>query len=30
MAEVQPNVVVLLAGRWEVVDREYQGYGRTS
>jgi peptidoglycan/LPS O-acetylase OafA/YrhL len=23
--EVQPNVVVLLAGRWEVVDRQYQG-----
>ena len=23
--EVKPNVVVLLAGRWEVVDREYQG-----
>ncbi len=22
---VKPNVVVLLAGRWEVVDREYQG-----
>jgi hypothetical protein len=25
MGEVKPNVVVLLAGRWEVVDREYQG-----
>jgi peptidoglycan/LPS O-acetylase OafA/YrhL len=25
MAEVHPNVVVLLAGRWEVVDRQYQG-----
>ena len=25
MGEVHPNVVVLLAGRWEVVDREYQG-----
>jgi peptidoglycan/LPS O-acetylase OafA/YrhL len=25
MTEVKPNVVVLLAGRWEVVDREYQG-----
>ena len=25
MNEVKPNVVVLLAGRWEVVDREYQG-----
>ncbi|MBV8463686.1 MAG: acyltransferase [Acidimicrobiales bacterium] len=23
--EVRPNVVVLLAGRWEVVDRKYQG-----
>ena len=23
--EIKPNVVVLLAGRWEVVDREYQG-----
>ena len=23
--EVKPNVVVLLAGRWEVVDREYRG-----
>jgi peptidoglycan/LPS O-acetylase OafA/YrhL/lysophospholipase L1-like esterase len=23
--EVRPNVVVLLAGRWEVVDREYDG-----
>jgi lysophospholipase L1-like esterase len=23
--EVHPNVAVLLAGRWEVVDREYQG-----
>jgi peptidoglycan/LPS O-acetylase OafA/YrhL len=23
--EVHPNVVVLLAGRWEVVDREYEG-----
>jgi len=23
--EVKPNVAVLLAGRWEVVDREYQG-----
>ena len=23
--EVKPNVVVLLAGRWEVVDRQYQG-----
>ena len=23
--EVKPNVVVLLAGRWEVVDREYNG-----
>jgi hypothetical protein len=23
--DVKPNVVVLLAGRWEVVDREYQG-----
>ena len=23
--EVKPNVVVLLAGRWEVVDREYDG-----
>jgi peptidoglycan/LPS O-acetylase OafA/YrhL len=23
--QVKPNVVVLLAGRWEVVDREYQG-----
>ena len=22
---VKPNVAVLLAGRWEVVDREYQG-----
>ncbi len=22
---MKPNVVVLLAGRWEVVDREYQG-----
>jgi peptidoglycan/LPS O-acetylase OafA/YrhL len=25
MNEVNPNVVVLLAGRWEVSDREYQG-----
>jgi hypothetical protein len=25
MNEVRPNVVVLLAGRWEVADREYQG-----
>ena len=25
MAFDKPNVVVLLAGRWEVVDREYQG-----
>jgi peptidoglycan/LPS O-acetylase OafA/YrhL len=25
MSVVHPNVVVLLAGRWEVVDREYQG-----
>ncbi len=25
MADTHPNVVVLLAGRWEVVDREYQG-----
>ncbi|HEY1830044.1 MAG TPA: acyltransferase family protein [Acidimicrobiales bacterium] len=25
MAKTQPNVVVLLAGRWEVADREYQG-----
>jgi peptidoglycan/LPS O-acetylase OafA/YrhL len=25
MQEVKPNVVVLLAGRWEVVDRLYQG-----
>ncbi len=25
MNETQPNVVVLLAGRWEVVDREYRG-----
>ena len=25
MNVVKPNVVVLLAGRWEVVDREYQG-----
>ena len=25
MNAVKPNVVVLLAGRWEVVDREYQG-----
>jgi peptidoglycan/LPS O-acetylase OafA/YrhL len=25
MAVTRPNVVVLLAGRWEVVDREYQG-----
>jgi peptidoglycan/LPS O-acetylase OafA/YrhL len=25
MAITHPNVVVLLAGRWEVVDREYQG-----
>ena len=25
MNEVKPNVVVLLAGRWEVADREYQG-----
>jgi peptidoglycan/LPS O-acetylase OafA/YrhL len=25
IGEVKPNVVVLLAGRWEVVDREYQG-----
>jgi peptidoglycan/LPS O-acetylase OafA/YrhL len=25
MAETHPNVVVLLAGRWEVVDREYEG-----
>ncbi|HWE65034.1 MAG TPA: acyltransferase family protein [Acidimicrobiales bacterium] len=25
MSETQPNVVVLLAGRWEVVDREYEG-----
>jgi peptidoglycan/LPS O-acetylase OafA/YrhL len=25
MATVKPNVVVLLAGRWEVVDREYKG-----
>jgi peptidoglycan/LPS O-acetylase OafA/YrhL len=23
--DVKPNVVVLLAGRWEVVDREYEG-----
>ncbi len=23
--DVKPNVVVLLAGRWEVVDRQYQG-----
>jgi peptidoglycan/LPS O-acetylase OafA/YrhL len=26
MNEVKPNVVVLLAGRWEVADREYQGH----
>jgi hypothetical protein len=25
IAEVHPNVVALLAGRWEVVDREYRG-----
>jgi peptidoglycan/LPS O-acetylase OafA/YrhL len=25
MGQVKPNVVVVLAGRWEVVDREYQG-----
>ncbi|HEY1650379.1 MAG TPA: acyltransferase family protein [Acidimicrobiales bacterium] len=25
MGEVKPNVVMLLAGRWEVVDRLYQG-----
>jgi hypothetical protein len=25
MGETKPNVVVLLAGRWEVVDRLYQG-----
>ena len=25
ISEVKPNVAVLLAGRWEVVDREYQG-----
>jgi peptidoglycan/LPS O-acetylase OafA/YrhL len=25
MNEVKPNVVVVLAGRWEVADREYQG-----
>jgi len=25
IGEVHPNVVVLLAGRWEVVDREYRG-----
>jgi len=25
MNEVKPNVVVLLAGRWEVVDRDFQG-----
>ena len=25
MSAVKPNVVVLLAGRWEVVDREYKG-----
>jgi peptidoglycan/LPS O-acetylase OafA/YrhL len=25
IGEVKPNVAVLLAGRWEVVDREYQG-----
>jgi hypothetical protein len=25
MSETHPNVVVLLAGRWEVVNREYQG-----
>jgi peptidoglycan/LPS O-acetylase OafA/YrhL len=25
LREVHPNVVVLLAGRWEVTDREYQG-----
>ena len=25
IGQVKPNVVVLLAGRWEVVDREYQG-----
>jgi peptidoglycan/LPS O-acetylase OafA/YrhL len=25
MNKVKPNVVVLLAGRWEVADREYQG-----
>jgi peptidoglycan/LPS O-acetylase OafA/YrhL len=25
MSETNPNVVVLLAGRWEVVDREYKG-----
>ncbi|HSZ37245.1 MAG TPA: acyltransferase family protein [Acidimicrobiales bacterium] len=25
MHEVKPNVVVLLAGRWEVADREYEG-----
>ncbi len=25
MATVKPNVVVVLAGRWEVVDREYKG-----
>jgi peptidoglycan/LPS O-acetylase OafA/YrhL len=25
IGQVKPNVVLLLAGRWEVVDREYQG-----
>ena len=30
MNEVNPNVVVVLAGRWEVVDREYNGNGPTS
>jgi peptidoglycan/LPS O-acetylase OafA/YrhL len=25
IGQVKPNVVVLLAGRWEVVDRKYQG-----
>jgi peptidoglycan/LPS O-acetylase OafA/YrhL len=25
ISKVKPNVAVLLAGRWEVVDREYQG-----
>jgi peptidoglycan/LPS O-acetylase OafA/YrhL len=25
IGQVKPNVVVLLAGRWEVVDRQYQG-----